>query len=59
MSMRGGEPARLHEVDGVGREQLREGRRNLLRARAPIDELVQQRLEHKALTLVHQRDLPK
>lgn len=49
--------AALHKGDGVGRQQLRKGRRHLLLAGRPAQQLVQQRLEHKAVALVDQGDL--
>mgnify|MGYP001807085976 CR=1 FL=1 len=50
-------PCYLHEADGVGRQQLLEAGRHLVGGGGAVDELVQQRLEHEAVGLVHQRDL--
>ena len=49
--------AALQESDWVGPQQLRKGRRHFLLAGGPAEQLVQQRLEHKAVALVNHSDL--
>lgn len=47
----------LNEVDGVGGQQLPEWWRHLIFCGAPIEQLIQQRLEDKTLAAIDQRHL--
>ena len=49
--------ADLDEIDGVGGQQLAEGWRHLICCGAPVEQLIEQRLEYKALTAVDERYL--